>query len=161
MADDTTQSTSNISHIIMILLINIISTWFLIGVIWFVQIVHYPLFNKVGIEHFRLYEIHHTRLTTLVVGPPMLVEMISAIWLVLEPPLYVEQWEIWGALSLLLLVWVSTVFLQVPQHKVLTLGFHQKVYERLVTSNWLRTCAWTCRGMFLLWIFFETMHVTE
>jgi hypothetical protein len=54
----------------------------MLGLIWFVQIVHYPLFSSVGEREFAGYEIQHSRLTAFVVGPPMLIEALSAIALV-------------------------------------------------------------------------------
>ena len=56
-----------------VLLANLSTTLFMVGVIWFVQVVHYPLFSRVGGEGFALYSKAHSRLTTYV-GPPMLVE---------------------------------------------------------------------------------------
>ncbi len=56
-----------------VLLAHLAATLFMIGVIWFVQVVQYPLFSRVGPEKFSLYSEAHSRLTTYVVGPPMLV----------------------------------------------------------------------------------------
>ena len=47
------------------------------GVIWFVQVVHYPLLERVGVDRFTAYHAAHTRFTTWVVVVPMLVELIS------------------------------------------------------------------------------------
>ena len=44
--------------------INIASTWFMIGLIWFVQIVHYPLFVYVGSKEFRTFHENHKILIT-------------------------------------------------------------------------------------------------
>lgn len=57
-----------------VLLAHVAATLFMVGVIWFVQVVHYPLFPRVGPEKFSLYLEAHSRLTTYVVGSPMLVE---------------------------------------------------------------------------------------
>ena len=57
-----------------LLLANLSATLFMVSVIWFVQMVHYPLFARVGQEKFALYSGAHSRLTPYVVGPPMLVE---------------------------------------------------------------------------------------
>ena len=58
---------------------HITATLYMTGLIWFVQIVHYPLFSRVGNAEFPAYEQRHTVLTTWVVGPPMLVEGITAL----------------------------------------------------------------------------------
>lgn len=50
------------------------ATWFMTGLIWFVQIVHYPLMGAVPGDAFRVYQELHQRRTTWIVGPVMLVE---------------------------------------------------------------------------------------
>ncbi len=67
-----------------VLLVHIAATLFMTGLIWFVQIVHYPLFSSVGADGFVAYEAAHTARTTWVVGPPMLLEAGTAalfVWL--------------------------------------------------------------------------------
>lgn len=49
------------------------STWIMVGIIWFVQIVHYPLFSFAGRVEFPMYEHEHRRRTTWVVLPPILL----------------------------------------------------------------------------------------
>jgi hypothetical protein len=51
---------------------------------------------------------------------------------------------------LLASVWLVTLFVQVPAHRRLGHGFEAEVHRRLVTSNWLRTAAWTARGALAL-----------
>lgn len=63
----------------LILLTQVFATLFMVGLIWFVQIVHYPLYANVGREQFPEYETLHNQLTTRVVGPVMLVEMATAV----------------------------------------------------------------------------------
>ena len=70
----------------MLLLANAVSTLTLTGLIWFVQVVHYPLFAEVGRADFRAYEREHRRRTGWVVGMPMLVELATSAALVLRPP---------------------------------------------------------------------------
>ena len=49
------------------------------GLIWFVQVVHYPMFAAVGDDEFVSYEAHHTQRTARVVGPIMAVEGLAAL----------------------------------------------------------------------------------
>ena len=114
----------------------------LAGLIWFVQVVHYPLFAQVGPDAFADYERLHQRLTTLVVAPLMLVEASTAAILVaIEPsPLSVS------AFTLVVAIWVSTAMVQVPLHRRLESGLDQRLVRRLVWTNWFRTGAWTARA---------------
>ena len=63
----------------LVFLAHVAATLFMVGLIWFVQIVHYPLFGSVGRGGFAGYSQAHSRLTGFVVGPPMLVEAGTAV----------------------------------------------------------------------------------
>ena len=122
-------------------------TWALVGLIWTIQMVHYPLFAQVGPEHFVAYHRRHTREITLVVGPLMLAELVTAALLVLEGNR--DPWLL-ASLPLLALIWISTGFVQIPLHNTLANGFDAKAHHRLVTSNWWRTAAWSARGICIM-----------
>ena len=122
----------------------------MVGLIWFVQIVHYPLFGSVGREGFAEYSKAHSRLTGFVVGPPMLLEAATAVALVLPPPDGVPFSLPLLGLVLLAVVWLSTAFLQSPQHGILGRGFVASSHRFLVLSNWARTVLWTARGLIVL-----------
>jgi hypothetical protein len=130
-----------------ILLLNTATTLFMTGLIWFVQIVHYPLFDHVGREQFARYEQSHTASTTLVVAPVMLLEALAAFLLLLSQP----RPSTLAAFLLLLLIWLSTALLQVPKHNLLSAGFDPAAHAALVSSNWLRTLAWTLRSALTLY----------
>ena len=51
-----------------LLRVHVGATWALVGLIWFVQVVHYPLFASVGPGEFAHYEAQYTRRTARVVG---------------------------------------------------------------------------------------------
>jgi hypothetical protein len=53
-------------------------------------------------------------------------------------------------LVLLAAIWLSTFGLQVPLHRRLELGFDDDAHAALVRTNWIRTLAWTARGLLLL-----------
>ena len=135
---------------VFLLLAHVAATWMMVGLIWFVQIVHYPLFAHVGANLFLEYESSHNRLTTWIVGPPMVVEGVTALVLLLSKPESIPPGQLWLGVLLLLLIWTSTALLQVPQHEILTRGFTAEAHRFLVTSNWVRTVAWTVRGFLVL-----------
>lgn len=133
-----------------LLLLHAGSTLYMAGLIWFVQLVHYPLLSHVGPEGYATYQRAHERLTLWAVAPAMLVELGCASWLMLAPPRGVSAGLLWSGLGLVILVWVSTVALQVPCHRRLANGFDAATHRRLVRSNWIRTAAWSARGMIAL-----------
>lgn len=129
-----------------LLLIHLMSTAAMAGLIWFVQVVHYPLFTAVGAAGFSHYEQQHQRLTSYVVGPLMAAEGVSALALAATStreligwPLIIAGWLLLAAIH------SSTVLLQVPAHTRLTDGFDPGVTRHLVNTNWIRTIGWTAR----------------
>ncbi len=134
-----------------VLLSNAGATWFMVGLIWFVQIVHYPLMRRVHTGAFSAYAGAHQRRTTWIVGPVMLLEAGAAAALSLAPPAeLVESPVPWIGLLLLILIWISTFAVQVPLHARLAGGFDEAVWRRLVATNWVRTVGWTARGVIAL-----------
>jgi hypothetical protein len=129
-----------------ILLIHAAACWFMVGVIWFVQLVHYPLFGGVGEDGFVAYAADHSRRTTWVVAPAMLIELGTGVLLLTRRPEGIGWgWPVAG-LALLGLVWGSTALAQVPRHRRLGAA----AWRGLVATNWVRTGAWSVRGLLVL-----------
>jgi uncharacterized membrane protein len=136
-----------------VLLAQIFTTFFMTGLIWLVQVVHYPLMADVGTDLFVEYEAKHTRTITFVVMPMMLVELGTAVSLLLLPSGFPRHWLI-VAFGLLLLIWASTFFLQVPLHGVLSQKFDAISHQKLVNTNWVRTVLWSARsGIWLVLLY--------
>lgn len=133
-------------------LVQVASTLPLVGVIWTVQVVHYPLFAGVGPEGWAAYEAAHQSRITPVVGPLMLAELVSAAWLVLDRPPEIPAAAVLAGAALVGLIWASTAFVQVPLHGALGSAFDADAHRRLVATNWVRTAAWTARGGLVLWM---------
>jgi hypothetical protein len=123
------------------------SSMVMVGLIWFVQVVHYPLMAQVGTKESVAYAARHQSRTTLVVAPTMFVELGASIAVaVLLGGLG------WLALALVGAVWASTFFVQVPLHARLSEGFDASVHCRLVATNWFRTALWTAKGLLSMWM---------
>jgi hypothetical protein len=142
----------------IILLTNVAATLYMTGLIWCIQIVHYPLFAQVGKEGFAAYETAHSSLITPIVGLPMLVELGTAGLLLFYRAPEIRLSEALLGLALVAVIWLSTMFLQVPQHNVLSSGFDAAAHQFLVTSNWIRTIAWSLRGALALWMTAKLMR---
>ena len=135
-----------------VFLLQLFSTIAMVGLIWFVQVVHYPLMGRVGGAEFRRYERDHQRRTTVVVAPLMLAEAGTALLLLWLRPSYAPFALCLVGLVLLAVVWLSTYLWQVPIHRQLALEYRSESIRRLVRSNWLRTVAWSARGVVLGWM---------
>ena len=134
---------------IEIFIFHMVVTWFMTGLIWFIQVVHYPLFARVGKNHYEMYQTSHMRLTTWVVGPPMVIEALTGVALLFVVLKGIPPVLVWANLGLLGMIWISTVLWQVPQHNTLLNGFNAVAHQRLIRSNWVRTFAWTVRALLL------------
>ena len=132
--------------------IYVAATWAMFGIIWFAQIVHYPLFSKVGTDSFTEYQNSNLRLTVLVVIPLQMVELVTALLLVWKTPAGILPIQVWTNLILIGITWISTATLQVPRHRKLASGFDQRTQDILVLSNWIRTVAWSIRGAIVFWM---------
>ncbi|MCC5021401.1 MAG: 7-cyano-7-deazaguanine synthase QueC [Candidatus Synoicihabitans palmerolidicus] len=122
-------------------------TWALVGLIWVVQLVIYPMLAKVASTGWIAWHREYMRRIGWVVAPLMLGEISAgAVWLWVAP----EAGWAWVGAGLIAVIWVSTALVQVPLHRRLGDGFEAKLVSRLVTSNWVRTAAWTLRGGLLV-----------
>ena len=106
----------------ILLALHTLATIMMTGLIWFVQLVHYPLLTMVGSADFVEYQGEHTRRVTWIVAPLMGIEAATAIALVfLLHGAALRSLAVAGVL-LVALIWASTAFLQVPCHRKLSAG---------------------------------------
>ena len=128
-----------------VLLANAASTFFMVGLVWFVDIVHYPLFAAVGDAAFTRYHELHTKRTTWVVLPAMSIELISSWVLALEPPADQLALAVAGAV-LALATWMLTGLAAVPAHRALGAGFSESRSARLRRADLIRALVWSTHG---------------
>jgi len=125
-------------------LLNLFLSSFMCGVIWLVQILIYPSF-KLATD--RKYHEFHIKTISIVVMPIMLMELGASIYLYFMAKSYITLF----VLILLIMIWLSTFFLQVPQHRLVQEDSSPALIEKLISSNWIRSCLWTGKTLLLLW----------
>lgn len=120
--------------------------FFMTGVIWIIQWVHYPSFNYIEKSEFISFENFHGNRITFIVGPLMILELMTAFYLYFQKdsPFWIVN------LVGVLLIWVSTFFLSVPAHTQLSEGYSIEIIRRLVVTNWPRTLLWSLRSLVLM-----------
>jgi hypothetical protein len=138
---------------VLVLVAALASTWAMAGVIWVIQLVHYPIFDTIdrGLddERWRSFGDRHRRSISFVVGPFMAVEGLTGIWIVLDPPGSSGRLLPLVAALLMAVAYGVTALVSVPLHERLTAVFDDDAHRRLVATNWFRTAAWTSRGVVL------------
>lgn len=123
------------------------------GLIWFVQLVHYPLFARVRADDAADHAAENQRRTSWVVVPFMLVEMATALAIAIAPPAGVGRGTALVGVALVLAIWGSTALVQMPLHARLRReGDVPAVVAALVRTNWFRTAAWTVRAVLAVWM---------
>jgi len=138
-----------------LLLLHFLAAVVMAAVIWFVQVVQYPLFAQIGEAEFPAYAADYQRRIGWVVIGPMLVEVVTAVALATCRPEIYRHPAFAMASLLLAVVWACTFLWQVPLHQKLLGGRDMATVARLVKSNWLRTIAWTARAILIGWVVWQ------
>ena len=137
----------------LLLLANLGLAAVLTGLIWTVQLVHYPGLALVGKAEFARYHAAHTARMGALVGPLMVLELLLAGWLAWAGRAALPHGAGWWSLALVLGAWAVTFFISVPFHNRLAAGGYDYItIDGLTRTNWLRTGAWTLRLGLLLWL---------
>ena len=133
-----------------VLIANFAATWAMVGLIWFVQNVHYPLLARVGLDRAREIAVIHQRRTAQIVALPMAIEGLSTLGLLFERPDGVAWVLPWVGGITLAVAMGCTVLLSVPLHEQMANDPRIDTGKRLVQTNWPRTVAWTSHGVVAL-----------
>ena len=131
------------------LVISTVAAWGMVGVIWMVQLVHYPLLGRLSALEPVTAAVDHQRRISWVVGPLMAAEGVTALILLVSRPASMSAASAYAAAALLAVALLSTAFVQVPLHARLADGHADEVVRSLISTNWIRTGAWTARGLVL------------
>lgn len=142
----------------IIFLTHVFLTLFMLGVIWFVQLLHYPLLGLIEGENFCLYERCHFRRMLCVISLPMLAEFVTGWWLLYEKIPVGSLGLLRINAGLLTLIWLSSLCLQVPMHLKLINSFDKQAYHHLLSTNWIRTVAWSVRSVLLVSIVYRLLN---
>ena len=131
----------------VLLLAHLISTWFMTGLIWLVQIVHYPLFTFVDKSNYTSFQNAHMLRIGMLVIPVMSIELITGLLLIYWPNKH-STFFIWNAV-LLVLIWILTFGVFTFIHGSLRRGYDGILIRKLVLFNWIRTGLWSFRSVLL------------
>ena len=129
------------------LFIHLIATSIMVGVIWVVQLVHYPSFHFIELKQYTTFQRFHMSRISFVVMPAMLTELFTLILFIISMDPIDTLVTVSGLL--LILIWLMTAVFFSGIHQKLTLGYDKTVVDKLVKLNWGRTLMWTLR-LFLI-----------
>ncbi|MAO65289.1 MAG: hypothetical protein CL666_09845 [Balneola sp.] len=127
----------------LIFLTNTFTSFFMMGLIWLVQLVHYPSFRFVSEQNYLDFQNHHVHSIDKIVIPIMIIEITTSFALS-----WYEGFLSLNALGFLivLMIWISTGLFSVPAHSKLESGKDLEAINKLVSTNWIRTILWTLKS---------------
>ena len=119
----------------------------IVGIIWIIQLLHYPSFRFYQPENFQEAMKNHQDRISIVIVPLMLSEIsLAAFGAFFRMNAYT-----WSLLGIVGAIWIITFTVQVPLHdKLLKEGFNLERINSLVKSNWSRTILWTIKLSLIL-----------
>ena len=128
-----------------LVLVNLTLSALLTGLIWTIQLVHYPGFLGVGADGFLAYQQNHMRSISYLVIPLMLAEL-AMTGLLQYYYQNIPPRGVYLSTGLVVFIWGVTFFISSPLHgKLIAEGYNSTVIQQLITTNWLRTVAWSIR----------------
>jgi hypothetical protein len=127
---------------------------YVLGEIWFGQIVVYPLFAKVGEDEYVTYHRFYSSRILLPVIVPGFASFFLPVALVFLRPDSVPLWMALANVACGLVGLLVTVALEILRHARLEKGGKQEtVIRELILYNWPRTLSITCSAFLTLWMF--------
>ena len=138
-----------------LLVIHLAATLFMVGLIWTIHYVHYPLFAYVGESTYASFQAAHVERIGKLLFVPWLIEGITLIGVlalaflgthkVLRVPAVING----AAMAVVLVI---SGFWSAPAHATLADGFDTSIHDQLMTVNLIRTLAWTVCGICAIWM---------
>ena len=116
-----------------------IVSWFLAGLIWMVQLVHYPSFRFYSSPTQTAHQFHQQRISLIVV-PMMLIELTTAV------ALPIRDWPAFQSLhlanlGLLAVIWLIYLFIYGAIALPVAYIVVRYCYSTIARFNWIRTLA--------------------
>jgi hypothetical protein len=135
------------------------ATMFMVGLIWTIHYVHYPLFADVGESTYISFQAEHVARIGRLLFVPWLTEGITLLGILVIAFLGGRKdWRVPAVINgaAMAVVLVISGFWSAPAHAKLADGFDKSVHDQLMTVNLIRTLAWSVCGVCAIWIVLST-----
>ena len=127
--------------------LGLVGTLYMTGVVWFAQLVHYPLLDRGNAEDYLAFAVAYQRRTLWVVVPGLSCEILGTLGLAWCWP----SLQAWVGLGLLLAIWTLTCAILIPRHLLLKQRYSSEDHRALVCYNLPRSLLWTLRAGVMIW----------
>ena len=128
--------------------IHFLSTSLMVGIIWVIQLLHYPTFHFIKQSDYVEFQHFHMQRISFIVVPVMIIELLSGFMLVY----YFRSNLFILCLIILLVIWLITFLFFTKLHQSLLGGYDKIIVDKLVQINWSRTILWSLRLIVLIYI---------
>ena len=128
--------------------VHFLSTSLMVGIIWVIQLLHYPTFHFIKESNYVEFQHFHMQRISFIVVPAMILELLSAFMLVY----YIRSNLLTVCLIILLVIWLITFVFFTKLHQSLLGGYDKIIVDKLVQINWARTILWSLRLIILIYI---------
>ena len=133
-----------------IFLLNLVLAFIAVGLIWTIQLVHYPSMRFIPKERFVEYHNFHSMRISFLAIPLMVTELGSSLILFYQNYNNAIQTIFLINLVIVALIWLSTFLIQVPLHNALSKEKQSEKLSKLICTNWIRTILWTARSILMI-----------
>lgn len=127
-----------------IAVVHLAATGFMVGLIWTIHVVHYPLFSLVNEPYRPFQEAHMSRITGLLIVP-WGAETLSAAALVMTADAGSQRSLSLVGLALVVAVVLVTGLGAAPIHGKLVDAYDEALHSRLMRVDLVRALLWTAR----------------
>lgn len=122
-----------------LILYNLLISIFMFSVILMTQIVNYPLFSNISQNQLINYHSSYVKKISYIVIPAMSSEIVVALFLFY----YHNSFLTISSLSVIILIFISTMYIQVPIHNKIS----KDLIKKLILTNWIRTILWLLKSI--------------
>lgn len=133
-----------------IFLFNLVLSFIAVGLIWTIQLVHYPSMRYISKDKFTEYHNFHSMRISILAMPLMFAELVTSIMLWHQNFNNTVQTVFLVNLIIVALIWLSTFLIQVPLHNALSKEKNTEKLSSLICTNWIRTILWTSRSILMI-----------
>ena len=128
--------------------IHFLSTSLMVGIIWVIQLLHYPTFHFIKESDYVEFQHFHMQRISFIVVPLMIMELLSGFMLVY----YFRSNLLILCFIILIVIWLITFVFFTKLHQSLLGGYDKIIVDKLVQINWSRTVLWSLRLIILIYI---------
>ena len=128
-------------------------TFYCLGASYVEGFVNYRTWGLIGTDEFIAY---HQALSPLIIRTmvvPIAIKSVLVILLLWLRPTFIPRWAVFVAAVFEILVWVSTLTIQIPiQMQLSEGGVSQALLDKLILTDWIRKAFSTANALLFFWL---------